>query len=604
MWRASLIVLAMALSIGCGSDEAETPGACSGAACATKFDDCPEDAVAVLGGGCSKVGVRADQCADGFTHENGGCAPKLPSSACPKGALALLGETECHEVAPCGELPSDATLYVDGAYVGGSSDGSRARPYTTIAPAIVAASSGATIAINDGTYNESLVIAKAITLVGRCPAKVVIRGATRTIAVRSGATIRALSVTGSGQGIAIDGEGARVEKVWIHDTAGSAIATFAPANDVIVEASLIEGSRNAGVYVEGSSVTVRRSVIRAIKTASDGRGGSGVQAQIARDGSPSHVTISGSIVEAAQTAAVLSYGSNVTIEGSLLRDVPGRADTGGCVLGQKGSAAPRPSELIVRSSVLSGCGSVGVAIAGGTLLFEGSVVRDVRPEPTEQRLGIGIDGSLGATLTVRDALIERALLMGIFAGGSNATIERSIVRDVAGQTSNGANGAGIAVVREIDAEPVATIDKTLVLRTRTVGIYASGAKLTVTGSTVRGIQTQVSDGKYGDGVEASAGYRIASGEAFGSTMSIAETLVRDAARAGIVNMASHATLARSLVKCAAIDIALGRLYAYNAAEPLEAPYTLDDGGGMACGCAATADCRATATSLEPLSLAR
>jgi hypothetical protein len=59
--------------------------------------------------------------------------------------MAVPGETACRPVMPCaqgrwGDIPVDgATEHVDGSYAGGQSDGSDARPWTTIGEAVSAA---------------------------------------------------------------------------------------------------------------------------------------------------------------------------------------------------------------------------------------------------------------------------------------------------------------------------------------------------------------------------------------------------------------------------------------------------------------------------------
>ncbi|HZO11776.1 MAG TPA: hypothetical protein VFB62_00905 [Polyangiaceae bacterium] len=70
--------------------------------------------------------------------------------------MAIPGERACHAVMACangtwGDIPVDpATLYVNGSYAGGGSDGSSAKPWTTIVDAVTAAAPGALIAVAAG----------------------------------------------------------------------------------------------------------------------------------------------------------------------------------------------------------------------------------------------------------------------------------------------------------------------------------------------------------------------------------------------------------------------------------------------------------------------
>src|SRR4030095_6383047 len=95
-------------------------------------------------GSCIRPGVLPDGCAEGFAHDGEyGCDPIVPPDACPLGLMAVPGETPACPVSPCGagrwgDIPVDAnTIYVDGTYAGLDSDGSEARPWTTVSDAVV-----------------------------------------------------------------------------------------------------------------------------------------------------------------------------------------------------------------------------------------------------------------------------------------------------------------------------------------------------------------------------------------------------------------------------------------------------------------------------------
>ena len=548
----------------------------------SKFDSCPDDGVPTYGGGCKAIGVR--ECAKGFVADGvGGCSSKLPT--CAKGTFASPGEDVCHEVMPCGaapygDVPTGVVVYVDGSFTG-VSDGTRDKPFAKVQAAVDAAPRDATVAIADGVYSESLLISAAIKLHGRCPARVEIKGVgARAIAVRAGATLTGIAVTGAGQGITIDGDDVRLERVWIHDTVASGVVVLAFSGGATLAHSLIEKTRNTGVYVEASDLRISDSAIRDISVASDGRAGNGVQAQIGKDGTASTITLSSSIVERTVGPAVQSFGSDVMVEGSLIRDVTGRKDVASCIVGQKGTAAPRVPLISIVGSIVERCAGAGVHVDAGTLSFERSTLRKILPDAA-MKLGLGLDASGGATLTVRDSLIAETRLVGILVGGSNGSIERTIVRDVSGQALNGNSGIAIAVFNE--ASPAAvTIDQSGILHARTVGVFVAGAKVELLHSLIRDIKPEESTGKFGDGVEASGG----------GTLNLSETLVRDAVRAGVVVLASTATLERDSVTCTGLDLAV------------EGDFHLDDRGGNVCGCDARIACVAQPSTLEPVSFTR
>src|SRR5262245_59309187 len=151
---------------------------------------CPPGELAV-NGSCQPAGVPPSACGKGFMPDGKqGCEPILPAAPCPAGQMAIPGETTCHEVAPCGQgtwgtIPVDAdTQFVDKAYAGGGSDGTQAKPWTTIQEGIAAAKPGAIVAVAAGKYAEDLFIqGKAVRLVGRCPAMVEVSGTSSAIQV-------------------------------------------------------------------------------------------------------------------------------------------------------------------------------------------------------------------------------------------------------------------------------------------------------------------------------------------------------------------------------------------------------------------------------------
>jgi len=135
-------------------------------------------------GGCRPAGIAPNECAAGFlADDRAGCEPVLPGEPCPKGLMAVPGDTTCREVAPCGmgswgDIPTEAsTQHVDGSYAVGDSDGTAAKPWTTIQAAVDAAAPGAIVAVAAGSYIEDVTVdAKPVRLWGRCPAQVEIVG--------------------------------------------------------------------------------------------------------------------------------------------------------------------------------------------------------------------------------------------------------------------------------------------------------------------------------------------------------------------------------------------------------------------------------------------
>ncbi|MBW2458921.1 MAG: hypothetical protein JRI68_30765, partial [Deltaproteobacteria bacterium] len=257
-------------------------------------DGCPAGTAGQDDGSCLPAGIPPDACLAGFAHDGDVCEPILPAAVCPAGEMAVMGETTCRPVMPCGsgawgDLPvDDDTTYVDQGYVGGSSDGSAQHPWTTVGDGVQAAPAGGLVAVAAGSYVEDVEISnKAVRLWGVCPAQVELVGVGDYAALSlryltEPAEVGGLAVTGAGMGIIMMAVAdVRVDRVWIHDTARRGLEaedTFGPAT-MTVRGSLIEGVQLLGLSVFGASADVQDTVVRGtIPRSSDGSSGTGVAA--------------------------------------------------------------------------------------------------------------------------------------------------------------------------------------------------------------------------------------------------------------------------------------------------------------------------------------
>jgi len=368
---------------------------------------CDPGQVSVDGGGCEPAGIPASACADGFESDgDGSCNAILPDAPCLDGQIAVPGETRCHPLAPCGlgrwgDIPVEpSTVYVDASYAGSDADGSADRPWPSLVDATSAAPEGAMVAMADGSYEPVLLQGKPLRLWGRCPASVTIAGTDGGFAavdVRSadGVEIHALGITGPKIGIAITGStGVLLDEVWIHDTAGAGmfVTNALGAAAVTVHSTLVEGTHDFAIRDEGSELTLEGSVVR--ETEPNGGPGHGI-AIAAIDGQTktgrANLTLRGSIVEQSRLGGIVVGSSDATIEASVVRDIlvdaSGHAGTG-IVLDQD----PKTGEgaiVTMRSSIVERTHDLGIAVLAGEATLDAIAVRDISPAD-DQRFGRGI----------------------------------------------------------------------------------------------------------------------------------------------------------------------------------------------------------------------
>jgi hypothetical protein len=368
--------------------------------------------------------------------------------------MAVAGESECRPVMACGagtwgDIAVDATtVYVKQDYAGGDSDGSADRPWASIGAAFNAAAPGALIAIAAGSYIEDVLLTgKAVRLAGICPERVAIVGSSAgAVVVRGGASgshLSGVSVTGAAIGLVVtDATDVTAERIWAHDNAFRGIDvedTLGPAS-LSLSDSLVESNHDAGVFVSGASVTLERSAVR-----------------------------------------------------GTLPDIPSQTHGEG-VLAQTNPVTSGRAALAITDCVLEGNHSAGVEVLAGDVSIEASVIRNTLPQMSDGLGGRGIwvQGHLTqpivSTLRLGTSLVAQSGDLGVFAHGTHAVIERSVVRDTVVQ---GAGSEGVSVQVQIDdvigTEASAIVRDSLIERSQGIGIFFAQAPATVERVAVRDV---------------------------------------------------------------------------------------------------------------------
>jgi hypothetical protein len=601
----SVAVLACLLAAACGGDDESAPVV--GGAGGSGPQGCAPGTLAAVDGGCVPVGIPADGCAPGFDFVDDACISSLPSEACAPGQLALPGELSCRDVAPCdgsrwGAAPIDGgTEFVDQSFVG-VADGSESAPWPTIADAIANAAPGALIAIAQGSYNEDVSLRRRLRLWGSCTAEVEIVGSSSALGVidvRNGAVgseIHDLSIRGGAAGYVASGAlDLLLERVYVHDTAGRAVVVegaLGPTSATLRD-SLIERAHEFGVIAIGADLTIERTVVRDTQALA-GAFGRGVESSYDPTGGDHSLTLTASLVERNHEVGVYVAGHTVTIDASVIRDtLPGADGTSGrgvmCQLSTTGAAR---CNLQLSRSVIERNQGFGVYIGSSDATVETTVIRDT----IESLLGVGrgIDASEmpaapgeRSSLTLRDSLVTGNTQHGVNIIGSDALLERTMVRDNLPQQSTLKWGEGIMIqLSAFTRTPSSvTVQSCSVQRNFDFGILVVGSDATIVNTAVSATSGRASDDLFGDGIAVVSDLGPASA-------TIIDSLIDRSHRAGLANFGAALALADSLLDCSAIDIA---------SEPLDGTQPqFDDQGDNRCGCSKEhTECRAVSTGIEP-----
>jgi hypothetical protein len=474
------------------------------------FDDCPEGYLAVLGGNCAIVGPRACPkawapaaeihcdigdilpCPDGWEESEDALHCEPIYHVCPEGQRPLLGGG-CEKVCPTLDQCPAATFATapDGAaevlYVLAESEceqdcGPEAAPYATIMAAVEAISPAGAVLVGPGTYDEGILLNKDVTLLGTCP------GNTR--------------VTGSvplpeGE----DSEMPAAALVVMGETnatiAGLALST--PAVGAYVNSTGTVTLRDlefadnfhAALQIDGGEVLLESSWIHGTRQAVKGTGGEGLFVS-----GQATVSATDCLVEKTTRAGIQATGAGTHLalvdctlrdtewddgghKGSGLRVEGGaQVQTDGCVLERNRSVAVRAAD------------------AGSSVHMRRNVVRFTMMQE-EGTFGAGVQASGGATVVLEESLLAGNRFAGVISWDpeSPVTLERSVIRDT-GPDTTGTKGRGASAMGGVLVARGSTFTGNM---ESGIGAEGSGAKIDVAWSRIAG--TVASDTLlYGEGV--------------------------------------------------------------------------------------------------------
>ncbi|RLB65702.1 MAG: hypothetical protein DRI90_01310 [Deltaproteobacteria bacterium] len=491
---------------------------------------CPAGQLELDDGACQPAGIPPEACGDGFVPtDDGACDPVLPDENCSLGTMAIPGETECRPVAPCGtgtwgDIPIEPTTqHVDGAYGGSNSNGSATDPWTTIQEAVDAADPGAIVAVAAGSYVEDLwILAKPVRLWGKCPAEAEVVGSDSVLPAiyiyeASGAEVRDLAATGAGMGIFIsDSQDVRIDRVWIHDApaGGLGLLDVGEGCSVRLSRSLIEWVGDDGAHLTWvAELTVQDSVVRDTQPDSSQHWGRGLTA-MSDLAAPqrSQLWVRRSLIERNHQDGIRSFGANVTVQDTVIRDTlpaaSGQGEGSGILMGPAVDDDGLSSLTLLRS-VIAGNHSCGVCTTNANGTVEATVVRGTKARASDEQGGFGLglisdrpSESTRPQVTVTSSVIEQSHSAGLAVAGLDVIVAALIVRDTEAEVAGGHLGRGVAAeLNAITGEP-ATLEiyGSVIERSHEAGLALIGSTAVIDGTVVRDTQPQPANDLFGRGV--------------------------------------------------------------------------------------------------------
>jgi hypothetical protein len=428
--------------------------------CRPAMDGCPGGAIPRFDTGCAPVGIEG--CAPVFLEEDGHCHVRM--NKCPTGTFAspLLGCVSIDGASGCGsgtwgtlvDLPG--TIYVNASAPPGGADGTKQKPFVTIAAGLAVVPSGGRIVLAAGQYPEPVHVQKAVHIAGRCASLVSITG-TQPVQSLNGtpvvfwfdgvteAKLSGVRIAGDGAGILLRKAKASVEDVHVDGASAFGILTLGDGTEVVVRRTLVENV--AGGSPDGTPT--------------------GIAAQ-----DKSLLTVESSTVYHAQPLGILGTegseirGKEVLVEATQPAATEPALGYGITLLGV-GS---------LEDSAVVANREVGVLVAkGANVALTRDVIEDTLvPSPGKRAFGVSVQN--GASVELSSCFLSKSQGEGIHLSDpkSSLTLRGSLIQDTFGKEPPGV-GAGL-----IASEGTLTIEDSAFYRNRGAALYLTkGAQANV-----------------------------------------------------------------------------------------------------------------------------
>lgn len=429
------------------------------------------------------------------------------------GTFPVLGLAGCQPLGdpcPAGAFPdvpaevSGRRIYVLAGATGG--DGRERSPFGTIGEAVEAAAAGDVVAIGRGTYEESVLVDRDLTLWGHCvrdtvidaPPPWTVDGGAIEVAAGHGLSVRSLRITGGRAGVFSRGE-VTLEGVWVHGASHAGVIAW--SGRVVLDHVLVDSIRQTSSEVEsgiGAYFVSEAGEVTAVVSSSTfeqnpganiltggASASSSLTAVLVRN--PRHFepydftglgvgAVQGARTNASRialdglTLAMGVFGARVEVEDAVVthcrvaEDFPYRAD--GLLVRDASTAVVRRG--LFEDTEHTAIRSFSEVEAPATVELEDIVISEVRDgEGASSEIGYGLDLATSRA-TIRRALIADTEGTAVSLLSSDVATEDVWIADTTVDPVYGL-GAGVVV-----AGCAATMTRTLIEGSRGGGFVAAG----------------------------------------------------------------------------------------------------------------------------------
>jgi hypothetical protein len=202
----------------------------------------------------------------------------------------------------------------------------------------------------------------------------------------------------------------------------------------------------------------------------------------------STAVIETSVIANSTNSAVAQLGGTLSIDRTVLHGTHTTvADLGSAIACRSAQVFDERGVFDVRDSVIQQSSEVAVLAIGCQAALESTRVRDTLPG-IDDRFGRGVElqtekaNNLPADATINSSIVERSYDFGIVSFGANASLQRSVVFEVAPRVAGGIFGDGVAT-RWDGASGAFAIDDSLIAHASRAGFAAFGSVASLSSST-------------------------------------------------------------------------------------------------------------------------